>query len=319
MINRTCLSLLSLLLCGSSFAAQIVTETRNGDTLVAVTKTYANAAGDLRIDEYSVGLKTMTSAEDGASSAKGGTSPPETEQFVTGIDDTTIFQVNGEAIVSVEVSGKEKVCRHLTADSESPLVAGAAGTNLGDLSKQYADVMKQVGPGIEKAMADAKREGMDAETERALDQFTKGFLDPEAIKPREALEAKPLGQRVRVGSYNADGYSIVDQDDIERHRIFVVSTDLVNGGADVQRAMMNMFNVYEKYLDKMGGAALMETGLPTLFRDGPLAGKIAVLIEDIQADKITEVTVVTETHSGVPPVDFFYPKDCTEKKGMFEM
>ena len=58
MINRACLSLLSLLLCGSSFAAEIVTETRNGNTLVAVTKTYANAAGDLRIEEYGVGCKS---------------------------------------------------------------------------------------------------------------------------------------------------------------------------------------------------------------------------------------------------------------------
>ena len=64
MINRTCLSLLSLLLCGSSFAAEIVTEIRTGNsnTLVGLTKTYANALGDLRIEEYSVGSKLTMSA-----------------------------------------------------------------------------------------------------------------------------------------------------------------------------------------------------------------------------------------------------------------
>ena len=126
-----------------------------------------------------------------------------------------------------------------------------------------------------------------------------------------------MGQRVRVGSYNADGYSIVDQDDIERHRIYVVDTNLVDGGVDVQRAMMNMFKMYKQWLDKMGGAALMDTSMSTLFGDGPLADKTAVRIEDIQAGKITEVSFVTEAHAGGKPVDF-YPKDCTYT-GFFEM
>lgn len=298
MVYRISLLLLCTFVCSASMAAHIVTETRNNAVKVGRTDTYANAAGDLRIDERSYGSSSSVSASAAVGSA------PKVNYHLGDIEDTTLFQTRGEAIVTLEGD----ICRRMTADSAPPPGLGAPGMNLGDANKQMADAMKQASSRIEEAMKQARKEGMTAEQERQLEQITKPFMEPQDIKPRDTLQVEPLGQRTRVGKYNADGFRVTDIDGNEKHRVWAVSTGEVAGGKHVRGAIMGMLNTYEKYLEKMGGGALMDTGLSNMFTKGELADMYPVRIEDLETGEVTDVI---EAHSSGPDVEY-YP-ECTEK------
>lgn len=307
MVYRISVLLLGTFMCSASMAALIVTETSNNSTKVGRTYTYANAAGDLRIDELSYG-SSSSSVTDAAISATN--NAPKVNYHLGDIEDTTLFQTEGEAIVMLEGD----ICRRMTADSAPPPGLGVPGMNLGDHNKQMADAMKQASSRIEAAMEQARKEGsMTTEQERAMKQWTDPFMTAQDIKPRDTLEVESLGERTRVGKYNAEGFLVKDLDGNEKHRVWVVPTGEVAGGAHVRGAMMGMFNTYEKYLDKMGGGALMDTGMATMFRKGELADTYPVRIEDLESG---DVTNVVEAHSNGPDVEY-YP-DC-EVKTMFGM
>ncbi len=301
MINRAALLLLGVVICDASMAAHIVTDTRVGSTLARRTDTYANAAGDLRVDERGYGSSSSMSA-----AASG--SEPTVNFHLGGIEDTMLFQAKGQAIVILE----GETCRRMTADSAPPPGLGVPGMNLGDANKQMADAMKQAGSAIEQAMAQARRDGMTAEQQRQLEQFTKPFTEPTVIRPSDTLEVYALNQSTRVGSYNAAGFGVRDLDGNEKHRIWVVPSDDIAGGTHVRAAMQGMLDTYSEYLEKMGGGALMDTGLAAMFEKDELANTYAVRIEDLDAGEITDVVEAHNSDGGVE----YYP-NCVVKE-MFE-
>ncbi len=297
------LSFCCLVLSGSAFAAHIVTETRSGSTLIQRTDTYANSAGDLRMEDRAYGSSSSVS-----SAASAGTSNPNVEYHLSeNVDDVTLFQSNGQAVVMLEGN----VCRRLTADSAPPPGLGVPGMDMGKHQEQMDQAMKQAGSAMAEAMRQAKKEGMTAEQQRALESFTKPFLDAPKPRPRNTLEIVPLNSRARVGNFTADGFLVKDLDGNEKSRIWVVDTSRIAGGRDVKRAMQGMFQVYEAYLDQMGGTALMDTGLATMFRKGVLRDKYPVRIEDLESGEITDVI---QASSGGPVVDY-YP--ACEERDMF--
>ncbi len=299
MIYRTLLSILSLLICSTTFAAHIVTETRSNGILTHRTDTYANAAGDLRMDERSYGYSSTISS----SAAVG--SPTETQTHLSeNIDDTTLYQSNKQAIVSLEGN----IRRTLTADSEPPIGLGVPGMDLGESRKQMAGAMGKAGKAFADAMKQAENEGMTAEQRRALESFTKPFMDVPDVKPRDTLEVSALNSRTTVGKYSAEGYLVSDLDGNEKHRIWVVPTNSVAGGAHVRNAMQGMMDTYAEYLGQMGGEALMDTGLVSMFSKAELADKYPVRIEDLDTGEVTDIV---EAHNSGPAVDY-YP-DCVQK------
>ncbi len=291
-----------ILLLNTTFAAHIATETREDSVLTKRTDTYANSSGDLRIEERGYG-STVSSA------AEGGGSTPNIEYVLGDVQDTMLFQINGEAIVSLEGD----TCRKMTADSAPPPGLGGPGMSLGGNQRQMADAMAQANSAIADAMAQARQQGMSDDQARALEQLTKGLGNSGMVKPRDSLDIESLNKRMQIGSYTADGYRVIDQDRVEKHRVWLVDTDKIDGGEDVRNAMEGMMKTYEAYLDSMGGGALMDTGLAAMFQKDEFSGKYPVRIEDMHSGEITDV--VAADHDG-PAVDY-YP-DCVEKD-MFGM
>lgn len=303
MVYRTSLVLLSTFMCSTSMAALNVFDTRNNSVLVDRTYTYANAAGDLRIDVRPYG--SSSSAVSAASN-----SLPTVKYHLLDIEESILSQSEGQAIVILEGDN----CRRMTADSAAPAVLGGPGMNLGGTNKELADGMKQAGSAIEQAIEQAGKEGMTAEQQLKLKELTKAFTEPQAIKPRDTLQLEPLGEHTRVGQYYAEGFRVTDLDGNEKHRVWVVPTPEVAGGDHVRRAMLGMLNTYKKYLDNIGGGALMDTGLDTMFSKGALAGKTAVRIKDVESGDVSDI--VEAHHNGDADVDY-YPK-CNET-AMFGM
>ena len=298
MMYKIAIVLISVVFCHSSMAGHIVTDTRVVDTLIQRTDTYANSAGDLRVDERGYGSSSTTSADAAIGSS------PSVNFHLGEINDTMLFQSNGDAIVILEGD----TCRRMTADSAPPPGLGIPGMNLGEGNKQMNDALAQASSKIEEAMRQARREGMTAEQQRQLEQFTKPFTQAQAIKPRDTLEIYSLGQRTRVGSYSAEGFGVRDLDGNEKHRVWVVPTEDIAGGSEVRNAMQGMLDTYAEYLEQMGGGALMDTGLAAMFEKAELAGKYPVRIEDLDSGEITDVV---EAHSSDGGVEY-YP-DCVAK------
>lgn len=301
MNKRIYLVAITLFSCTSTLAAHIVTDTRSGSDLVKRTHMYANSAGDLRIDEHGFEVSASVSSD-----AAVGESPAKVEYKPGDIDDTTIFQAREQAILMLEGD----TCRRMTADSPPPpgLGMGMGGADLSDVNKQMADAMKQASSAIELAMEQARKEGMTEDQERAMKQFTQPFTEAGEIKPRDALQIEKMNQRTRVGRYSAEGYRVTDTDGVEKHRVWVVDAGKVSGGAHVKNAMEGMVNVYEQYLDALGGRALMETSLTTFLFKDELAGTYPVRVEDIETGEVTDVVEASNGSAGVE----YYP-DCVVK------
>lgn len=78
-------------------------------------------------------------------------------------------------------------------------------------------------------MKDARAEGMTAEQERAMRQFTQPFMQaPQAVNDR-AYTVRALGQTVKVGRYTGQGYEVSDADGRPVQRLWMVPTNKLTG------------------------------------------------------------------------------------------
>ncbi len=287
----------------TGWAAHIVTETRQGSTPITRTDTYANASGDLRVEERRFGSSSSASA-----SASSGSSNSTVEYHLGKTEDIMLYQSKGNAFVVLEGS----TCRRLTADSKPPMPFGLPGMDMSEANAKMNEAMKQAGAAMEEAMAQARKDGMTAEQQRQIEQFTKPFTQPKTIKPDNTLEIYKLGEKTRVGNYSAVGYGVRDLNGIDKHRVWVVSVSEIPGGKHVRKAMRGMFETFSEFLDKMGGGALMDTGLSAMFEKPELAAMYPVRIEDLDSGEVTDVIEASSGGSAE-----YYP-EC-EVKDMFGM
>ncbi|MEM7083807.1 MAG: hypothetical protein AAF465_13845 [Pseudomonadota bacterium] len=279
----------------SVLAAQITAEVRIGDTKISRIDTYANSSGDLRIEERNFSTSSTMSAAGSASS-----NDAQVEYHLGKIQEVTLFQSRGEAIVDLDGT----VCRKLTADSQAPMGLDAAmgGMKMGDMQKQMADAMAKANAQIAEAMQEARKQGMSAEQEKALNQLINPMMNITDAKPRGTMTARSLGETKTIGKYKAKGYSVVDESGAEKHRIWTVSTRKIDGGKDIRRAMEAMASTYEDYLAKLGGGALMETELTGVLFSEQFKNQYPIKIEDLTTGEITEVI---DARSGGDSVDFY--------------
>ncbi len=296
--------LLSAVITNASWAAHIVTETREGSTRIARTDTYANAAGDLRVDERSFGSSSTTS-----DSASAGSSDTVVEYHLGKIEDTMLYQSKGNAIVVLE----GKTCRRMTADSKPPVPFNVpGGMSLPEANDKMKEAMKKAGSAMEEAMAQARKDGMTAEQQRQIEQFTKPFMQPQEIIPDDTLEIYALGEKVQVGNFSATGFGVRDQNGVEKHRVWVAAVSDVPGAKHVRKAMRAMYDTTTEFMEKLGGGALMDTGLTAMFEKPEFANMYPVRIEDLESGETTDVI---EASSGGSTE--FYP-EC-EVRDMFGM
>lgn len=293
--------ILTVTMGSSSYAAHIVTDTRDGDTLIKRSHTYANSDGDLRVDEQ--GFSSSATTSDSASTK----SKPKVTFTPGPIEDTMIYQSRGKAVVVLE----GEVCRKLTADSAPPPGLGAMGGNMGDARKQMAEAMQQANAAMEQAMAEARKQGMTPEQEKMMRQFTKPAMNIPDTKPRNALSISPLNDTVKVGQYSGEGYLVSDSDGNEKYKIWMTPASKIKGAKHVRKGLEGMMAVYEKYMDKMGGTALMDTSLSAMFKKDEFKNMYPIRTEDLNSGEITEVVEVRTDDGDVD----FYP-ECEERDMM---
>lgn len=290
--------MLAVSICSSSFAAHIITDTRDGDTLVMRTHTYANSDGDLRVDEQGFSSSSTMSSEASVNSK------PKVTYTPGRIEDTIIYQSRNKAVIFLEGN----ICRKLTADSAPPPGVAAMGGDIGEAQKQMADALKQASSAIEQAMEEARKQGMTPEQEKMMRKFTNPAMNLEELKPRGALSISPLNDTVKVGRYTGEGYLVADSEGNEKFKIWVTPVSKLKGAKDVRKGFEGMMETYEEYLDKMGGSALMDTGLTAMLKKDELKNMYPVRTEDLDSGEITEVV---DVKSGSADVEY-YP-ECEER------
>ncbi len=301
MDSKLALLILTAAIGHTAIAAHIVTDTRNGDTLIKRTHTYANSDGDLRVDEQGFSSSATTSA-----SASAGSAPKVT--FTPGpIEDTMIFQAREKAVVVLE----GKVCRKLTADSAPPPGLGAMGGNMADAQRQMAEAMKQANAAMEQAMAEARKQGMTREQEAMMKKFTNPAMNIPNTKPRGTLSVSSLDDTVKVNGISGKGFLVADSDGNEKYKIYVAPVSKIKGASDVRKGLEGMMTTFEQYMDKMGGSALMDTSLSAMFKKDELKNMYPIRTVDLNSGEVTDVV---EVRSGDGDAEF-YP-ECEERDMM---
>ena len=288
-IRHLVLTLGAALSCASAHGAHIVTQTTLDGVPVEKTDTYANAAGDLRMEARRYGSSATMSAAGGEATVT---------YFERDVDEITLFQSRTATIVSLEGEN----CMKLSADSEAPM---GLGNGLGDAlggGAKMAEMMQQANNAIAEAMQEAERQGMTAEQKRAIESFTKPFLEAPAAAPDDTLSARALNETTDVGGYRATGYLVTDRTGTHTHRIWVAPVKRIPGGSDVRRAMLGMIDAYSSYLGKFGGEKLMDTELTGLLAKAPFEQSYPVRIEDLSTRHVTDLI---EASAGGGDVDYY--------------
>ena len=281
---------LTLTVSAPAFAAHIVTETTQDNVPIKRTHHHANAAGDLRIDEQSIGARTSMSAE-------GGTGQATTEYLPGRIQDTTLYQSKDKAIVSLEGT----ICRKMTADSAPP-PGMPTGADMNQMNNQWADAMKQANQAMEQAMNEARKQGMTKEQERELEKWTKPFMDAPTAKKRE-VTVEDLNDTMTVAGYTGNGYLITDERG-EQIKVYVTKANKIPGGKHVRKGIENMFGVYSGYMDKIGGGGLIDGSSFAVFMKGEFAGTYPIYLEELSTGEITRII---EANAKGKTVEY-YPK-----------
>ena len=279
------LTLGAALLCTPAMGAHIVTQTTLDGVPVRKTDTYANPAGDLRMEERSYGSSGSMSAAGGEATVT---------YFERDVDDVTLFQSRTATIVSLDGPN----CMKLSADSEAPMGLGDA---LGGGAKM-AEMMQQANDAMAKAMKEAEAQGMTAEQKKAIESFTKPFLEAPAAAPDDTLSARALNETAEVGGYSAAGYLVTDRTGTDTHRIWVAPVKRIPGGREVRRAMLGMIEAYSAYLEKFGGEKLMDTELTGLLTKAPFEQSYPVRIEELATGHVTDLI---EASAGGGDVDYY--------------
>lgn len=291
------IAMLMMITTTTAFAAEIVTQTRQGGAVVAQTHTFANAAGDLRIDERGPRARAASASAAGGAGSSANPPPFEAGELL----ETTIFQQREQAIVSLEGS----ICRKLSV-ADRPAAAPRAEPRR--KRGRFAEAMGKAGAAIEEAMEQARRDGeMTEEQARAMREFMGGRGLSEPL----SYEVRATGETVDVNGYRGEGYEVVDSRGTVAQRLWMTPTKRLKGARDVRDAMEGMMAAYREFLDQMGGGAVMDTSMIAVFESDELAGKYPVRIEDFESGEVTDVVDVRSADAD------YYP-DC-EERSMFGM
>ncbi|MEM7082469.1 MAG: hypothetical protein AAF465_07015 [Pseudomonadota bacterium] len=273
---------LSLSLTVTTLAAHIITDTREGDSLVTRTHMYANSDGDLRVDEHEYA---------------GGKPGP--------VRDSMVYQSRGETVVVLE----GRTCRKLSANSAPPPELAAMGGNLGAANEQMAAAMKQAQSAMEQAMAQARAEGMTPEQEAMMRQFTGPAMNMDAMNVDRSVSLTALDDSIKIAGVKGKGYAVKDSRGQLTMRVWVAPVGEIKGAADVRKGYEGMMSTFKQFMKNMGGGSFMNDGMMELFDNPELRNTFPIRTEDLASGSVTDFV---EVGGGKTE---FYP-DCEERSLM---